>query len=211
MRLLILLLLLATPAFAQSRIDLKPIFVRNGEATIASAQSYYSMLEATRIEYAKIGIFIRVLKLKLIDDPCPQYNTFALQTQKLLCLGAVARRLKLLRNGQITHFTLPVMLEASGQKLLGGLARTTCARRYGRLAYLYSYSIANAAEISQSGESRYRHSEIAMKHEIGHVLGAEHDDYSPNIMHSAANIFVKDHWPLKFNQPAIDQIKRCLK
>lgn len=211
MRALLILVLLPSLALAQQRIDLKPVFVRNGEATIASAQSYYSMLSETKAEFARIGVYINILPLKLIDDPCPQYNTFALQTQKLLCLGSVARRLKLLRNGQITHFTLPVMLEATGQKLLGGLARTTCARRYGRLSYLYSYSIANAAEISQSGESRYRHSEVAMKHEIGHVLGAEHDDYSPNIMHSAANIFVKDHWPLKFNQPAIDQIKRCLK
>lgn len=209
MRFLFLLLFTAS-AHAQI-IKLQPVYVLTAGKSTMNAASYYHMLDDSVTTFRGVGILIKRLGVKVIEDPCPQYSSLDTQTSKLYCLGIVGRKLGLIKNRQITHFTLPLAFDGSGNRYIAGLARKTCGLKYGRFAYLYSYSMANAGDVSQSGQARYNHSLTAMIHENAHALGAEHDDSNPNLMHSAANQFTDKYWPLGFNALAIEQMRRCIK
>lgn len=195
---------------SEERVNFQPVYVERKGSSYLDKTSYPKLLSEGKRLFSNAGVYLNILTPVVIQDPCPQHSGYDRQSEKLHCLGAFGKKSGLIKNRQITHFTLPLMPYRYGE-FLGGLARKTCGLKYGRFGYLFSYSIANAANYNRNGESRFLYSLVAFAHENGHVLGAEHDNYSPNLMHYAANIFTNTNWPLGWNRPAIQQISDCLR
>lgn len=70
-------------------------------------------------------------------------------------------------------------------------------------------SLSTGELYNQDHAWRYFHTIIAAVHEIGHALGALHDDSYPNIMHSNVLPYV-DSYPLSFSDKSKQEINQCL-
>jgi hypothetical protein len=120
-----------------------------------------------------------------------------------------AGRLGLMKDGQIRHILAPPF-DVGGHLYFGGVAFVGSIRGRG-----FSYS--NGLDFNSKGEGRYRHSVNAIKHELGHVIFATHDDSNANVMHSNASnelnkiILGGVGRRLFFNQKAKDEIVRGLR
>jgi hypothetical protein len=104
------------------------------------------------------------------------------------------------------HAILPP-IQHEGELWMAGQAYLSCSK-FGRKIGTSNAMIANAL-----GEPRYNHSVIAMAHEVGHMLGAKHDNSLPaTIMHEAALRYV-NVWQnnLPLSQTSLNEIKQCNK
>jgi len=103
----------------------------------------------------------------------------------------------------IHHAILPP-IQHDNSLWLAGQAYQSCISGH-------KVSTSNATIVSALGEPRYRHSVIAAAHEIGHSLGADHDNSLPaTIMHGAALQYVNlwNNW-LPISQATLTTIRQC--
>lgn len=98
----------------------------------------------------------------------------------------------------------PALYDKTRLWYLAGYASGTCDYRNDNpVAYV------SGAMVNPYGEPRAAHYANAIKHESGHLLGAEHDDSKPQTtMHSNASAYVLDK-PLPFSERSKYQIWMC--
>lgn len=134
-----------------------------------------------------------------VTDPCPGLDTLGNWYKKEECV-----KLHVARNYHekaIYHAILPAMLD-NGRSYIGGLSRTC--------QYRPAFSVSNAIERSlRTNEPRLELSALIVAHELGHTLGARHDDRYPNLMHSNAGRLFLDGNKLEWTKKSIRQINRC--
>lgn len=111
----------------------------------------------------------------------------------------VGRRYK--GTNTLHHVVLPP-IKHEGALYLAGYSYMGCTGK--------RVSISNATMFNAVGRPRYKHSVIAMAHELGHLFGADHDDSKPNIMHSAAMQYVDSTqgW-LQFTNKTLGEMSQC--
>lgn len=85
----------------------------------------------------------------------------------------------------------------------GGYADATCAGPGARIA------IAGATPRSPLGADRLWATPISIAHELGHLVGAEHDDAGCSTMHPAALACYRGE-PLRFSARSVAEVRACL-
>ena len=95
----------------------------------------------------------------------------------------------------------------NGELYMAGLALAVCpSTNDGSMAG------GNAEEQNSDGANRFDHSVILACHELGHLLGAPHNDEGETIMHHASLQFVsKAGLGMGWHPDSIDMMRRCLR
>lgn len=101
--------------------------------------------------------------------------------------------------------TPPWKSRQNGQRLwyLGGYADDTCARPNER------HAIAGLTWANPFGAARGPYTPIPIAHELGHLIGAEHDSAGCSLMHPAAMACFTGQ-TLRFSEQSKAQIEQCL-
>lgn len=104
-----------------------------------------------------------------------------------------------------------------GLQLYGGVATRACSYLY-KSGPFFQHRFSRPLAIVNVGyqssheppRERLTASAIATKHEIGHLIGMEHFDELPNIMHSFAGAYVDTH-QLDFERKSHNQVVQCVR
>lgn len=109
------------------------------------------------------------------------------------------------------HVSMAILppIKDGGIYYLAGYANGTC--RFGKR---FGVAVANAEETNSYGALRFVHSIVAFMHELGHLLGAKHNDALPaTVMHSAAMAYVDSQGGavLDFHPNSVKQILSCIR
>lgn len=161
-----------------------------------------TVADTARLE-AVVAPSAQIVDVKAMADPYPQLNRLAYQVDRLQNLSEWARKKRLNRGVDHVHFIVSPMKEG-GVTYIGGLARRVCT-----LGSHVAFSMSNYSAYNSQGLPRQRYSAISAAHEIGHALGAEHRDYTPNIMHSNA-LFYLSNTSLGWLPETRTDIDRCI-
>lgn len=142
-----------------------------------------------------------------IDDQWPTYNNFDLAQSRYYNTlhwlevqpGHNQHRIR-------HHIIFPPMTQSGYTGWIAGLTRKICMDRDSS-----RYSSSNAIAFNLiSGESRIGKSAIALAHEIGHMMGAQHDNTDNNIMNKDALSFYHVGDPLPhWNAKALQEMRNC--
>lgn len=134
-------------------------------------------------------------ELNTIDDSLLKHQLYKVQLSQSVQFGSLGRY----------YVMMPPMIGGSGYAgYIGGFSQICQPLNKPR------YSTGNAIwKHLSTGEGRIKKSAIIMAHEIGHMMGAHHDDSDVNIMHPATNS-VWNGGPLpKWNVKAKLEILNC--
>lgn len=162
------------------------------------------IFEKSTKHYAEAGIKLKVKRIYKIRDRYANLETISESERKFYLYRSFVRRVGYGGNGRI-HAVLPPMLELNGYRYLGGFAEGSCN---GRFSLSNAQRIRLSPDPTVSGTESLTMSGIAFSHELAHTLNAEHNDKTPNIMHSAALQFSGQK--IGFLQSTIYRMKRCL-
>lgn len=137
---------------------------------------------------------------RVVTDPCPGLDNLASWYKKAECVKLhIARTIP---DAKIIHAILPPIIEPGPKSYIGGLSRTCQGRP--------AVSVSNAIEKSlRTNEPRLEASAVIIAHELGHTLGADHDDRFANIMHSNATRLFLDGHKMAWTKKSIRQMNRC--
>lgn len=164
------------------------------------------MFQYVKAEYCQeLGVDLQLTTLRNRKDLYPQFKSLSAQQQRYNAWKAWLIAKNRLRTKRLTYLMFPPMPEA-GKLWIGGLSSTICG--YGKAK---SFSMGNAELYNQDSAPRYNHSIVIMKHELGHLLGADHDNAVPvTVMNSAPLPSVDAMGILPFSALSISQIHICL-
>ena len=201
-RVLLLLVLVATPAWAAPVVRVHLVSVSGPYALTLPVR------RALRAKLREVGVRLRVTRVTHIPDSAPWLSGIADMRRRFFHWEGESYRRKWRRGVDLVHVMLPPVLEY-GNSYVSGLA-VVCSK----------FGVSFVTETNRLGENRYEHSLCAMAHEISHSLGANHHDTTENLMHGDALHWV-DHWltgsrdfmaicPLPYEVGAIREIRGCL-
>ena len=153
----------------------------------------------------ELGIDLKLTTLRNRKDLFPQFKSLSAQQQRYNAWKAWLISKNRLRTKRLTYLMFPPMPEG-GKLWIGGLSSTICG--YGKTK---SFSMGNAELYNQDNAPRYNHSIAIMKHELGHLVGADHDNSQPvTVMYSAPLPSVDSMGILPFSELSKSQIYNCL-
>lgn len=157
--------------------------------------------------FRKVGITFRMAYMRRSKNPCEHFHNYVVQHLELECFKQDAIAQGYRRKKVITYYMLSpwiIVNEPHGPQtaLIGGLAEKLC----GKVAM--GNATATSLRDGIEGESRIDHSATILGHEVLHLMCATHQDHTPNLMHSAANVFTSDY---QGRLPVLSATKRQVK
>lgn len=206
MKTIIALIFLALTTAAQAQVNVDLISVA-GENALTKEESLQSF-EVMKQKYAdETGVDLQLVAFRRVGNP---FKNVRKLEQRFILLdkwkGYFARHSKQKTTIHVAQ-TPPLISRENGKKVywIAGVADTGCSRKKFGVAYAVG-EMKNA-----DGLARFIHSVYGLMHEVGHLLGADHDDELPGtIMNSAPLIYVGADGQLHFSQKSINQIRRCV-
>lgn len=211
----ILIWTLAIKAFADYRLPMPIVKVNmtavEGANSMDVATQKRAFNEALR-DMRGEGFRVVKGKVEVRKDPFPIYRSsedLGVIFQEFSSWYFLANALGLRKEMQVRHILAPP-IEIGGSLYFGGLALECSVKKGG-----FSYS--NAISFNVKGEARYKHTVNDIKHEIGHALGARHDQSNANTMHENASAELNQviisgvGRRLFFNKKAKNEILECLR
>jgi hypothetical protein len=136
------------------------------------------VLNGMEAKFAEAGVNVKAKRIKTHIDPFKIATTLENRLQSFRKREGWA-----LRRGydDPNELKLAFSGRADQQWLYGYANSTNCYQRG-----CSPFALAAIAETNAAGESRYAQSVIAATHETAHLLGANHIDSYPNVMHGNA-------------------------
>lgn len=174
-RLLLAVLLFASTAYAAPITSVRSIsFVHIADGATMQRSEVRRVMAEVRKAYSsvrldKFGAAIRWGRLRTVRLNLGSYSV----SERLSYAYRVARRL---RSRLPVYVFVPMTSD--------GYSWGVCFNR--------SFAAGTAVSVNLRGERRYWQSVTTAVHEIGHMLGANHDDRTVNVMHPDALRFVTD-------------------
>jgi hypothetical protein len=156
----------------------------------------------------EVGIELKLKKLSKRADIYKQFSTLNSKLQRYLAWKVYLTSIGRLKSKELVHLIFPPMPHYDGKRYIAGYASSICTFKKFR-----TMSLSNAQMTNQDGAARFQHSTLAMLHEISHIIGATHQDWTPNVMHSAAMAYLptgSSHWALPMLPVSVQQIRKCL-
>jgi len=137
---------------------------------------------------------------RVVTDPCPGLDNLASWYKKAECVKLhIARTIP---DAKIIHAILPPIIEPGPKSYIGGLSRTCQGRP--------AVSVSNAIEKSLATRApRLAASALIIAHELGHTMGADHDNRYPNVMHESATSLLVAGNKLEWSKKSIREMNQC--
>jgi hypothetical protein len=183
------------------------------DLTIVNIPGIYGYSSAQTVEQAHKAIQlvrqtgVRLRLVAFMDYRADEYvaaqnlNTSGWIFYQLIKL---ARRNSWQRQGMV-HFILPPMLD-QGKRWIGGYSAGVCTNRNNRV------SVSNATVVNAAGYSRVNYSAVVMAHELGHQIGASHNNQGINIMNACFPLdYVNSQQIPPWSVASVKQIKKCMR
>lgn len=158
------------------------------------------VIDKSKAHFAEAGINLKVNRIIKRRDSRANLETISESEHKFDLYRSFVRRAKINSRSRV-HVLLPPMLESGGVRYIGGWGESGCNSR--------GVSSSNGQAVRSNGLDGLEPSSIALSHEVAHTANAEHNDKTPNIMHSAALQFTGQ--PIGFLQSTIYRMRRCLR
>lgn len=185
---------------SNAELKLRVIHIR-GDNSLPFAQTQRVVGDVAKHFETITGLNIEISKIRKIRNPYAHMHSTYFNVEPLFYNWQL--RIALMPGHyDVNLITIPPFRD-NGGLWMAGLANT--CRRGG-------VAMAVALEKNVLGKSRVAHSYNAILHEVGHVLGAEHDDDTyfgalKSVMHPNALYYVDSGvvWP----QLATDQVRTC--
>lgn len=117
-----------------------------------------------------------------------------------------ARQAGLVESDEIKLFIVPPFVDAGGVFYIGGASAGVCTYK----GNLNPVTMAAAEYKNGKGQARWRHSVVAVAHELGHAIGARHTE-TKSIMHPYILPFVDGIPRMTFAPESRAQIRTCLR
>lgn len=141
---------------------------------------------------------LKLETLKTTQDIYPELDGLFFRTDRYRIWGTDwLRHNEPLNSKQIWYVALPPIHEGT-EKYIAGQASAICSRT----KFLRSAAVGNVDSGKTMNKNR-----VVMVHELGHVLGASHDDVGANYMHPAAGFYAEQ--PLRFKSRAKREMLKC--
>lgn len=201
-------LLFAVPVVASAQTVPVSLVVATGADSVTCEQGR-KMFRDVQAIYAPLGVNLRLRWFRCLPNPRRKRT-------RLTGYGVdnahwwydedyfIGRRNK---GRRVVHYALiPPIKYKDGWYIVGQAYQASCYWAPDKRVGMSSAMMFNA-----EGAPRYRHSVVAMAHEIGHTLGFPHDEYKPvSIMHPAplSAVNSSSSW-LPWPQSAVDVLNSC--
>lgn len=184
------------------------IFLITGPYGLNKAQTtqmYQEVRERLRVE---AGVDLKLKKLRRRSDLYKSLSSLNSRLQKYLSWKAWLLANGRLTTKELTYLILPPMPHTDGKRYIAGYASSICTYKKFR-----TLAASNAQMTNAEGLARYEHSKLAMLHELSHLIGATHQDWVANVMHSAAMAYLPNgasFWALPLLPVTVNQIRHCV-
>jgi hypothetical protein len=174
-----------------------------GPYALSEKRAQELIAQVINIYQDQLGIDLFLVNFKTIKNP---YSKLKLLSQRQHILSAWKRYFNRKSKSEINLAILPPLQDFNAI-WLAGIANQICAiNRITPVAY------SNAEEFNFENQPRFLHSIFGATHEIGHLLGAQHDSSLPkSIMHPDPLSTIDETGPLKFSNKSKKEIFNCLK
>lgn len=163
-------------------------------------------VETMNQEAAPAGVHFTVKRLRTVANAYPRFDRLDLTSEKFIRLYRLSARRGWLRPRRwITSWIVPGAMGTDNLLYSYGWANGIC--KLGRLPMTMSTGVRRQLD----GGDRLNYGRTALNHELGHIVGAEHDQSNCNIMKSDGLTCLRNIPTLHFNYLAQYQINQCVR
>ncbi len=188
---------IASSAIADITVNL---VIAQGPNSLTKQEADQLFNEANIQLTSQIGQPLRIKHYRFISNPFAEEQKSLSKRLRLLRLwdGWFKRR----GVGADVNFAITPPFEDGGLYWLAGYAEGICDR--GGVGY------STAETHNNYGAPRFEHSKVAFLHELGHLIGAPHED-SNTIMHGDATARTDSMTKIRYSNQTSERIKKCVK
>lgn len=198
---LLALMLFAFPAWAAPKVPIVKVKIVKVQGPYTLSEDAFDRMFFKQAEkLPPLGLNISWPLIEL-GDPNESLNHLATNKNYFYAWFKTVRAMGLFRGGYFVHVVAPPMVEADGNRWLGGWSYV-CG----------GFSLSNAQEFNNRNEGRIGFSSLAFIHEQGHAFGAIHDPMGWTIMAPASNANEIEVRGLPdWSDTSLKQIRRCMR